>query len=199
MKTQIYAMHIAYNGFEDKIWRTVEVSSKYTIAQLGYLILHTFDTLAYHAFEFSFKDTPYVLPMILDECDIENAVDAAQAKLQDLNLSVGDTMKMVYDYGCSQEFDIRVISISDMAKGTGRHYPYVVEGQGRGILDDISPEQFADYIHQIDMTGESHFHVTRDGVDVIWDYRHFDLKGENILLKCGVERVRRAYEGESEE
>ena len=74
MKAQVYAMHIAYNGFEDKIWRTVEVSSKYTIAQLGYLILHTFDTLAYHAFEFSFKDTPYVLPMILDECDIENAV-----------------------------------------------------------------------------------------------------------------------------
>ena len=81
MKAQVYAMHIAYNGFEDKIWRTVEVSSKYTIAQLGYLILHTFDTLAYHAFEFSFKDTPYVLPMILDECDIENAVDATQAKL----------------------------------------------------------------------------------------------------------------------
>ena len=93
MKTQVYALHIAYNGYEDKIWRTVEVSSKYTLAQLGYLILHTFDTLAYHAFEFSFKDTPYVLPMILEESDIENAIDATQAKLQDLNLAIGDTME----------------------------------------------------------------------------------------------------------
>ena len=199
MKTQVYALHIAYNGYEDKIWRTVEVSSKYTLAQLGYLILHTFDTLAYHAFEFSFKDTPYVLPMILEESDIENAIDATQAKLQDLNLAIGDTMEMVYDYGCSHVFDIRVTSISDMAKGTGTHYPYVVEGQGRGILDDVSPEQFADYIHQIDMTGESNFHVNRNGCDVIWDYRYFDLKGENILLKSGVRRVRRAYKGESEE
>ena len=141
MKTQVYALHIAYNGYEDKIWRTVEVSSKYTLAQLGYLILHTFDTLAYHAFEFSFKDTPYVLPMILEESDIENAIDATQAKLQDLNLAIGDTMEMVYDYGCSHVFDIRVTSISDMAKGTGTHYPYVVEGQGRGILDWYSTKR----------------------------------------------------------
>ena len=67
------------------------------------------------------------------------------------------------------------------------------------ILDDVSPEQFADYIDQIDSTGESNIHVTRDGHDVIWDYRHFNLECENALLKYGIDRVRRAYEGESEE
>ena len=36
MKAQVYTLHIAYKDFEDKIWRTVEVSSKNTIAQLGY-------------------------------------------------------------------------------------------------------------------------------------------------------------------
>lgn len=199
MKAQVYTLRIAYKDFEDKIWRTVEVSSKNTIAQLGYLILHTFDTLAYHAFEFSYEDIPYVLPMILEESDIEDAIDATQVQLQDLNISVGDTMEMIYDYGCSQIFDIRVLSIADMARGAGRRYPQIINGKGRGILDDVSPEQFADFIDQIDSTGESNIHVTRDGHDVIWDYRHFNLECENALLKYGIDRVCRAYEGESEE
>ena len=57
--------------------------------------------------------------------------------------------------------------------------------------------QFASFIEQIDSTGKPDIHVTRDGRDVIWDYRDFKLEAENILLKFGVDRVRRAYEGES--
>lgn len=66
MKAQVYMLHIAYTDYEGKVSRTVEVSGNNTFAQLDYLILHTFDTLAYHAFEFTHKDTPYVLPVILE-------------------------------------------------------------------------------------------------------------------------------------
>lgn len=59
-------------------------------------------------------------------------------------------------------------------------------------MDDISHEQFSGFIDQSDSTGESHIHVTRDGEDVIWDYRHFNLEAENIVLKFGVVRVLRA-------
>lgn len=197
MKAQVYTLRIAYVGYEDKISRTVEVSGNNTVAQLGYLILYTFDTLAYHAFEFTRKDTPYVLPMILEETDIDGAIDATQVKLHELGLSVDEEFTMDYDYGCSQTFSIKVLSASDMARGTGRRYPHILEGKGRGILDDVSPDEFASFIEQIDSTGESHIHVNRDGYDVIWDYRDFKLESQNILLKYGVDRVRRAYEGES--
>ena len=197
MKAQVYTLHIAYVDYEDKISRTVEVSGNNTVAQLGYLILHTFDTLAYHAFEFTHKDTPYVLPMILEETDIEGAIDATQAKLHELGLSVDEEFTMEYDYGCSHTFNIKVLAVSDMPRGAWKRYPRILEGKGRGILDDISPEQFASFIEQIDSTGKSDIHVTRDGRDVIWDYRDFKLEAENILLKFGVDRVRRAYEGES--
>ena len=197
MKAQVYTLHIAYVDYEDKISRTVELSGNNTVAQLGYLILHTFDTLAYHAFEFTHKDTPYVLPMILEETDIEGAIDATQAKLHELGLSVDEEFTMEYDYGCSHTFNIKVLAVSDMPRGAWKRYPRILEGKGRGILDDISPEQFASFIEQIDSTGKSDIHVTRDGRDVIWDYRDFKLEAENILLKFGVDRVRRAYEGES--
>ena len=139
MKAQVYTLHIAYVDYEDKISRTVEVSGNNTVAQLGYLILHTFDTLAYHAFEFTHKDTPYVLPMILEETDIEGAIDATQAKLHELGLSVDEEFTMEYDYGCSHTFNIKVLAVSDMPRGAWKRYPRILEGKGRGILDDISP------------------------------------------------------------
>ena len=42
------------------------MSGNNTFVQLDYLILHMCDTLVFHAFEFTHKDTPYVLPIILE-------------------------------------------------------------------------------------------------------------------------------------
>lgn len=33
-------------------------------------------------------------------------------------------------------------------------------------------------------------------MDMIWDYRMFDLEAENCLLKVGIARMREAYEYE---
>lgn len=42
----------------------------------------------------------------------------------------------------------------------------------------------------------SDYHVERYGMDMIWDYRMFDLEAENCLLKVGIARMREAYEYE---
>ena len=46
MATQVYIFKITYNGCENKIWRTFEVSSNYDLARLGYMVLASFDTNA---------------------------------------------------------------------------------------------------------------------------------------------------------
>ena len=196
MKAQVYTFHIAYEGFEDKIWRMVEVSGNNTLAQLGYLILATFDSLAYHAFEFTFKNAHYVLPMILEEGDMDDAEDSTRIKLCKMGLSRGEQFDMEYDYGCSQIFKIRLDGIADMEQGRGLHYPYVTDGQGRGILEDVSAEEFGEIVGTIEAAGKSDYHVERYGRDEIWDYRRFDLKGENTLLKGRIACIREAYESE---
>ena len=55
MSTQVYTFRITYNGCENKIWRTVEVSSNYDLARLGYMVLASFDTNAYHLFSIEHK------------------------------------------------------------------------------------------------------------------------------------------------
>ena len=194
MKAQVYTFHIAYEGFEDKIWRTVEVSGNNTLAQFGYLILATFDLLGYHAFEFTYQDISYVLPMILDEGDIEDAKDSTQVKLCKMGLAVDEQFEMEYGYGCSQMFRIRLDAVSDMERGRGSHYPYVIDGQGRGILEDVPAEEFGAIVAKTDAAGKSDYRIERYGENEIWDYRRFDLKAENILLKGGIARIREGYE-----
>lgn len=72
MAAQIYTFKITYENCDNRIWRTAEVSSNYTLAKLGYLILASFDTLAYHLFEITFREDRYVLPF--EDC-LEDLAD----------------------------------------------------------------------------------------------------------------------------
>ena len=83
--TQIYTFRITYRGCEEKIWRVAEVSSNNTLAQLGYTILVTFDTLAYHLFSISYKGASYELDT--DEEEIDDALRLCGVKLSALNRS----------------------------------------------------------------------------------------------------------------
>ena len=197
MKAKVCTFHIAYEGFEDKIYRVAEVSNNYTVAQLGYLVLATFDTLAYHAFNLEYNGLQFELPMMIEEDFFpkdETIIDATAVKLQNLQLAPGAELTMTYDFGCSQTFRIRLLEIADMELHTGRRYPRISEGQGRGILDDVSPEEFAELIETTDRTGKSDYYIERFGHKTAWDYRRFDLKGENILLKGEISRIQDAYE-----
>lgn len=62
MATQVYTFHILYEGLEKFIWRKIEVSSNYRLDKLGYLILASFDTMAYHLFEFYYNDLRFEIP-----------------------------------------------------------------------------------------------------------------------------------------
>ena len=53
--TNVFTLEIKYIGCEDKIWRKAQISSNAFLCDLGYMILVTFDTMAYHLFIFPIK------------------------------------------------------------------------------------------------------------------------------------------------
>ena len=191
--TQIYTFRITYRGCEGKIWRVAEVSSNNTLAQLGYTILVTFDTLAYHLFSISYKGVSYELDT--DEEEIDDALRLCGVKLSALNLQIGDQLKMTYDFGREQIFDIELTGVQDMPRGRGRAYPRIAAGEGRGIIDDLPADELLKMIREIDRTGVSRFQYMTASQEMIpWDYREYDLEMDNALLKGGVHRVQDAYE-----
>ena len=191
--TQIYTFRITYRGCEGKIWRIAEVSSNNTLAQLGYTILVTFDTLAYHLFSISYKGASYELDT--DEEEIDDALRLRGVKLSALNLQIGDQLEMTYDFGCEQIFDIELTGVQDMPRGRGRSYPRITAGEGRGIIDDLPADELLKMIREIDRTGISRFqYMTPYEKMIPWDYRNYDLEIDNALLKGDIKRVQLAYE-----
>ena len=190
MATKVYTFHITYEGLEEKIWRKVEVSSNYRLDQLGYMVLAAFDTMAYHLFEFYYDDDRFEIPN--DDAPFEQ-IDMANFKLHQLDLKLGDRIRMDYDFGTTQTFWLKLIEIADMKRGWGRRYPYVLDGAGRGIIDDMSCEELRELVAQIDCNGKTDEPLYYQERMMPWDYRWFDLDCMNSLLKGEIELIEEGY------
>ena len=190
MATKVYTFHITYEGLEEKIWRKVEVSSNYRLDQLGYMVLAAFDTLAYHLFEFYYDDDRFEIPN--EDAPFEQ-IDMANFKLHQLDLKLDDRIRMDYDFGTTQTFWLELIEIADMKRGWGRRYPYVLDGAGRGIIDDMSCAELSELVAQIDRNGKTDEPIYYQERMMPWDYRWFDLDCMNSLLKGEIELIEEGY------
>ena len=190
MATKVYTFHITYEGLEEKIWRKVEVSSNYRLDQLGYMVLAAFDTLAYHLFEFYYDDDRFEIPN--EDAPFEQ-IDMADFKLHQLKLKPGDRIRMEYDFGTTQIFWLELVEIADMKRGWGRRYPYVLDGAGLGIIDDMSCEELSELVAQIDRNGNTDDPIYYQERMMPWDYRWFDLDCMNSLLKGEIELIEEGY------
>ena len=190
MATKVYTFHITYEGLEEKLWRKVEVSFNYRLDQLGYMVLAAFDTMAYHLFELYYDDDRFEIP---NEDATFEQVDMADFKLHQLKLKLGDRIRMDYDFGTTQTFWLELIEIADMKRGWGRRYPYVLDGAGRGIIDDMSCEELSELVAQIDRNGKTDEPIYYQERMMPWDYRWFDLDCMNSLLKGEIELIEEGY------
>lgn len=204
MAVQIYTFKITYADCDNKIWRIAAVSSNYTLAKLGYMILASFDTMAYHLFEMKFKGTTYFLTEEdfedLPNYDNERYDLFGVHKIGTLGLNVGDTIQMTYDLGCCQVFNIELLEINDMLKGHGTSYPKILDGAGRGIVDDMPAFELLEAIRKTDENGHSEIYYSSSCSDNApeWDYRNYRVDWDNTLLKGIIDRIRDGYENYEE-
>lgn len=190
MAAKVYTFHISYEGLEEKIWRNIAISSNYRLDQLGYAVLAAFDTMAYHLFEFHYKDGRFEIPG--EDVD-EEQIDMAVFKLNQLELKIGDRIRMDYDFGTTQTFWIELIGVEDMGRGQGRRYPYITEGSGCGIIDDMSYDELQGLIEQIDKDGKTKEPIYYNNRMMPWDYRWFDLDNINALFKGEIDIIEDGY------
>lgn len=189
---EVYTLKVTYQGCENKIWREAQISSNALLADVGYMVLSTFDTLAYHLFSISYKDIVFELPNEDEDVPFEECLFCI--KLGELGAKVGDKLTMIYDFGYDQEFKIEITNIEPMPKGKGRSYPKIIAGEGRGILDDVPAFETLEIINDTDKNGCSAYtYLTRYENEVIWDYRDYDLKTDNLLLKGEIARIAEGY------
>ena len=168
------------------------------------MILASFDTMAYHLFEMKFKGTTYFLTEEdfedLPNYDNERYDLFGVHKIGTLGLNVGDTIQMTYDLGCCQVFNIELLEINDMLRGHGTAYPKILDGAGRGIVDDMPAFELLEAIRKTDENGHSEIYYSSSCSDNApeWDYRNYRVDWDNTLLKGIIDRIRDGYENYEE-
>ncbi len=190
MATDIYTLHVAYQGLENKVWRDIEVSGNYRLDQLGYAVLATFDTMAYHLFKFDIYGVEHVIP---NDDTFEEDFDMAQFPIHRFQFKIGDTFTMDYDFGTTQTFIFTVTGIRPLEKGTGRAYPQIVAGAGFGIIDDMDVDDLRMLIAQIEKNGKTDEEIYYNERTFPWDFRSYDMASDNALLKGSIDIIEDAY------
>lgn len=193
--TKILTFKVGIEGLEDKIWRKIAITDRRTVADLAYTILATFDSLAYHLYEINYNGKRLICSPDENDIDDENTISAITTKLSDLALKLNDTFYMEYDYGSPTVFNIELIDERKMDIYEGYLYPCILDGEGRGMQDDISEYELESIVEDTDKKGYSEHYVT-PGYEKqeIYDYRDFDLKANNEKLKGLVLEIKNGYE-----
>lgn len=191
----VYKFKVKLKQLDNIIWRDIEITSVSSVAKLGYAILAAFESTASHLFYIRCNGKRYEIVFEEDGFDDEPVIDPIKTKLSSLNLSVGDTLEMEYDYGAGWEFFIELLSMEEMKRGRGTHYPYVTDGKGKGMIEDTSPYALADIIEKTDRDGIiPKIPDPYSGKEKEWDYRDFDLEYCNVFFKDNVWQIQYAYE-----
>lgn len=190
----VYTLKITYADCDNRIWREAQISENAYLSDLRYMILASFDTLAYHLFYIRSEDLDVTFELPNEDEEIEFGECLFCIKLKDMQLKIGDKLQMVYDFGCDQTFDIEVTDISPMPRGAGRAYPKIIDGAGRGILDDVPAFETLNIINRTDANGKSdHYYMDYDEQEMIWDYRNYNIEYDNALLKGKIEQIADGY------
>lgn len=190
----VYKFKVVLKEVSNQIWRDIEITSVSSVAKLGYTVLAAFEAAANHLFNIHFNGIRYEI-MFEEDFKFEPVMDPIQTKLSALKLSLGDVLEMEYDYGAGWAFSLELISVTEMKRNTGNHYPYVTAGKGKGIIEDTSPLDLADIIEETNKTGKlPRVYDYLAEREIEWDYRTFDIKFCNIFLKEEIRAIQYAYE-----
>ncbi len=194
---KVLKFNVGIEGLENKIWREIEITDRMTVADLAYTILATFNSLAYHMFNIAYKDIIYDCRLNpRDTIYDENKVSAITTKLSSLDLKENDTMEMEYDYGSPTTFVITYLGCEELQSfNDAKNYPLITQGEGLGMLDDITSEELKDIVLETDELGYSNSYFTAGyDTDKKYDYRKYNLKTDNKNLKGLVLLIKNGYE-----
>jgi len=192
---KVLTFKVGIEGLEDKIWRCIEITDRRTVADLAYTILATFDSLAYHLYDIKHGNDRY--DCMIDPLDLReyNFKDAVRTKLSDVDFEKNNKMIMEYDFGSTTTFIITFLESRNIEKYNGNHYPYIVDGAGRGMIDDMCDFELKEVVEDIDKKGYSdHFFTPGYERKIKYDYRYFNIKNNNALLKGEILDIKNGYE-----
>lgn len=104
-------------------------------------------------------------------------------------------MEMENDFGSTTTFKIKYLGSRELEENDKTYYPSIIDGAGNGMLDDVSEFDLEDIVKDTDKLGYSKYpYSMRYETNKMYDYREFDLKKNNIMVKKVYPLIKKGYE-----
>ena len=200
-KKELYTLLVTYDGLEEKVYRRIKLYSKTKLVEAGNSINYYFRTFCYHLFYFEKDGVMYDFPN--DFGSFGKTKNICKYKISDILKSVGDTCEYLYDYGTSQEFTIKLEKIeytTDPENIDIDFYPAVIDGAGRGIVDDMSQNEFIEKYELAETSNKDFFYIyCEEGKkpskkpENIWYIDNFDIDDLKDNAKSSLKSINKNY------
>lgn len=193
---KVLTFDVNIKGLEDSIWRVIEINDSKTLADLAYTILASFDSLAYHMYYIKLNGVTYACSerVAKDMYDLD-VKDASRVRLCNLKFNEEEQFVMEYDSGSPTIFEINYLGERGIDVFDVSSFPIVIDGGGRGMIDDVSCQDLVDIVNETDDKGYStYFYTPGYEREEVYDYRFFDIKSTNRNLKGLILEIKDGYE-----
>ncbi len=176
----------------DRLWRTLRAPEKEGLLSLAFFVLAAFEAEGNHLFELRYGGVRYVLfPEDVEEGDlsgflrigrdlpggIQEEALLEETSLKDLDAGEGDKMTLLYDFEHGHAFEI---TVGEALPAGGLA---VLSGEGKGILENRTPEETRKLILACDRAG---------GAVPLGDGTVWDIRDEKDVLRSDLAALRAA-------
>ncbi len=188
---EVYRFKVRLKELETTIWRDIEITSSFSIADLCYSILATFKSEAIHFFGLNFGGDRFEIKF--------NGLDYFKGlycpknnKLEGMYLEEDDKMILEYDFGAGWEFEI-ILEEVRAYENENEVYPRLIDGKGKGIIEDLPSYQFINLVNESKAKGVKFINVTSHLCEE-WYYEEFDLEKEKMNFLEDFNFLKNIYE-----
>lgn len=178
-------------GQEDRLYRIMEIPYGFSLADVAYAVLATFQADGSHLFSIEYKKERYACEADMGDFDTEYASDQF---LTELNIRKNSKFILCYDYGENYEFEISVTEIRNHDSIFTDEKLRILDGAGYSIWEDM--HYFLDMYYD---NGSEEFEniIANQGMDID-DFEgyeeEFDIDVSNEMLLEDYHFIKAVYE-----
>lgn len=128
MPQLILTLHVACSGFEDMVWRDIQVCNSISMHQLAQFILGSFDIEDLSNYTIVSAGEKFT------ECKRKNTLTSDSKKFTMADLYMDKDESFLVEAGC-YEFDVKIVAANDTQAVDASDYPKVL-AKSNGTLAD---------------------------------------------------------------
>lgn len=174
----VYRLKVYFDGYAKTQWRTIDILSDSSFNELCYTIMASFNTRASHKFGVQYE-VDGVLKYISDD-DMYDSLSVIEF----------DKLKVIYDYGFEKVFYVKLVKELKYKPETANQYPKIVDGKGKGIIDDITDEEYSEIVKKVKAGKLTYRYDGMSEEEEPWHPDDYSVEKDNSTIRSYVRRIK---------